>query len=970
MTALFLSAALFAASTLPPPHEAAVAKHFCEAMTSGRLREFAGVTEDPVMLAEWSWESVRDLVAGYDCISVSSYATTFNAETRTLVIDVDGSGITRNSRRERRTIPPRWYLTLDAAGNVARVDDDRTKAARAMLDAASDTERAAIAETHRDSMAAIARTIAVDAPHESPDAVRAAATCLLERGEDADTLTYALCALARALKRAHDKSAGSFAELARSAASRGSCDAMMMADYTAADFDPQRAALLESVAAAADAVDDPRTSFAAAYDRGFDALGVSDIPTGIRTFENAEAAARRLGQRDSELDALYGRIAVATTVSDPTAVERARKCGALAADAGYSNIASRAWSLVAFIARDIDGYENALRYAPKAATGLKAFNHANLAVRLERAGRISEAAAHLPPAFEAMKASPSYATNVYWAAMIVWRAQGKIKEAIDAAHTAIESNDSPLQITWGLKHELGEMLIECGDVESGIEELRESIDLIEARRVLTTSNPIIRAEYMQSRAQIYTVLAATLVAQKRYEEALEVSEQIKARAMADAVAVRGQSLALSESEAADEKALNQRIVDLNRALIAARNRDAEAAIRQRLHAARSDLDSFQITLEARHTRGEATHSTGGLETLAANFHGTAIEYEMLDQYPVLAFVVRNGRVQARRLDASSTAIEEQVRLLGDRIEQRNLNASAPARALYSMLIAPIADLLPHSGDLTFIPDGALWALPFQLLRTPRGHYLLQDYAVAYAPSVTALERAASRPARDQRRKTLLALGDPYIAAPTTMKAATYRNLHLGALPDAKKEVRAIGNLYGRVHSTVVTGDSARESLLKRVARHYRILHLATHGIVDDDSPLYSALVLATGAHDPDDGLLEMREISDLDLDADLVVLSACDTARGTVLRGEGIVGLSWAFLSAGCPTTVVSQWRTDSRATSLLMIEFHRQLEQHRSIAEALRRAELKLMRTTRYHHPFYWAPFIVVGRVAPLTLR
>jgi len=89
-----------------------------------------------------------------------------------------------------------------------------------------------------------------------------------------------------------------------------------------------------------------------------------------------------------------------------------------------------------------------------------------------------------------------------------------------------------------------------------------------------------------------------------------------------------------------------------------------------------------------------------------------------------------------------------------------------------------------------------------------------------------------------------------------------------------------------------------------------------------------------------------------------------------VFPGEGVIGLSWAFLSAGCPTTVVSQWKTDSRSSSLLMIEFHRQLKSGKSIAEALRQAELKLLNTARYRHPFYWAPFIVVGRSDPLPLR
>jgi len=160
---------------------------------------------------------------------------------------------------------------------------------------------------------------------------------------------------------------------------------------------------------------------------------------------------------------------------------------------------------------------------------------------------------------------------------------------------------------------------------------------------------------------------------------------------------------------------------------------------------------------------------------------------------------------------------------------------------------------------------------------------------------------------------------------------------------------------------VVRGE-ARESLFKEEAGRYRVLHLATHGIVDERSPMYSALVLAAAPDDRDDGLLEARELMSLTLHADVAVLSACDSGSGGVRPGEGVVGLSWAFLVAGCPTTVVSRWTAESRATSRLMIEFHRRLVAGDSKPEALRRAQRSLMGDRRYAHPFYWAPFVVIG--------
>ena len=133
--------------------------------------------------------------------------------------------------------------------------------------------------------------------------------------------------------------------------------------------------------------------------------------------------------------------------------------------------------------------------------------------------------------------------------------------------------------------------------------------------------------------------------------------------------------------------------------------------------------------------------------------------------------------------------------------------------------------------------------------------------------------------------------------------------------------------------------------------------------------MYSHIVLSTDDKSPEDGLLEAWEIMRLDLKADLAVLSACDTARGRTDAGEGVIGMSWAFFVAGCPTTVVSQWKVDSASTADLMIEFHKNLVRKNEgpqptwkTAEALRKAMLTLMKDPKYRDPFYWAGFVVVG--------
>lgn len=129
--------------------------------------------------------------------------------------------------------------------------------------------------------------------------------------------------------------------------------------------------------------------------------------------------------------------------------------------------------------------------------------------------------------------------------------------------------------------------------------------------------------------------------------------------------------------------------------------------------------------------------------------------------------------------------------------------------------------------------------------------------------------------------------------------------------------------------------------------------------------MYSHLVLAQNDENPnEDGLLEAWELKDLDLKADMVIVSACETARGRIANGEGIIGMTWASFIAGAPTTVASQWKVESSSTTELMLEFHRQLLSKKSPSkpEARRRALLKLMKMPKFRHPSYWAGFVIVG--------
>jgi CHAT domain-containing protein len=318
-------------------------------------------------------------------------------------------------------------------------------------------------------------------------------------------------------------------------------------------------------------------------------------------------------------------------------------------------------------------------------------------------------------------------------------------------------------------------------------------------------------------------------------------------------------------------------------------------------------------------------------------------------------------------------LAEKVERFRRRMENRDYDFQKLSQELYDLLIKPAQKQLQNKTSLIISPDNVLWDLPFQVLLSPERRYLIEDAAISYAPSLSVLKemQLARRNKQAPVKTSLLALGNPDLGKQSIETARFVKmDAELQPLPEAAAQVRALGRLYGPTLSKVYTGSAAKEDLVKEQSARYRILHLATHGILNDASPMYSHVMLSqTPGKDDDDGLLEAWEMMNLDLNADLVVLSACDTARGRVGAGEGVIGMTWALFVAGCPRTVVSQWKVEASSTTALMVEFHKRFKTRYgrtqsavSTAEAMRQAALKVMRNPEYVHPFYWGGFVVVG--------
>ncbi len=296
-------------------------------------------------------------------------------------------------------------------------------------------------------------------------------------------------------------------------------------------------------------------------------------------------------------------------------------------------------------------------------------------------------------------------------------------------------------------------------------------------------------------------------------------------------------------------------------------------------------------------------------------------------------------------------------------------------SLYEELIKPVEPLLTKRSRLVVIPDGVLNYLPFEVLLTEKKKpsevtnysdtpFLVKKYPISYGQSASVLKKLISKTEEATGQKAvgnrLLAIGDPFYEDTLFNSRVKYTRLEFSG-----KEIERIASLFPGGSSEIYLRSMATEEGFKRNGElnGFKYIHFATHGLIDEDEPNFSSLVLTCTNGSGEDGLLQADEIFKLKLNADLVVLSACQTGLGKLVKGEGIVGLTRAFMYAGTPSVLVSLWSVSDMSTAALMGEFYKNLIKNKlSKTDALRKAQLTLISDEKYALPFYWAPFILIG--------
>ena len=575
--------------------------------------------------------------------------------------------------------------------------------------------------------------------------------------------------------------------------------------------------------------------------------------------------------------------------------------------------------------------------------------------------------------------------------------QGNFAKSVEYADraSALAKQIGNLDVLWQARTTGGKAHRALNQPELAQRAFDEAISTIENVRSNVAGGEQEQEEFFENKISPYQGMIGLLVDQHKDGDALSYAERAKARVLLDVLRNGKVDVAKAMTPQEQERELRMRniLTAMNTQIEREQARPQPdsallADLKVRLQAARLEYDTFQTTLYAAHPdlkvqRAEANPVTmKEVSALIPDSQTALIEYVVGDDKTYLFVSTKNGAANKDSVDLKTFTlaikrkdVAEKTALFRNQLARRDLGFGEQAHQLYDLLIKPAQAQIEGKTNLLIVPDGPLWELPFQALQSGQNRFLLEDHAVSYVPSATVLqEMIALRKKRINRPTTsasLLAFGNPALGTKTLERVALTRgDEKLLPLPETEREVKYLSQLYGAAESKIFIAKEASEDRMKAEAPKFTILHLATHGILNDTSPMYSQIVLSQGdASSNEDGLLEAWEIMKMDLKADLVVLSACETARGRVGAGEGMIGLTWALFVAGSPTNVVSQWKVDSTSTTQLMVEFHRNLKNGLSkgklelgTAKALQRAATTLLRTKEYRHPFYWAGFIVMG--------
>lgn len=497
-----------------------------------------------------------------------------------------------------------------------------------------------------------------------------------------------------------------------------------------------------------------------------------------------------------------------------------------------------------------------------------------------------------------------------------------------------------IDVFGGLKftalQEYGRIQLLAGNNEKALVSLTEAVEILEAQRS-SLSLDTTKLGFVSDKLSVYRDLIDLFVAQNQPERAIEYSERAKARALVDLLASR-ENETLPKGNA-NLQSLVASINDVENTLasVVVNDQRQRAVTRGLLRKYQDSLNS--VAPEFTSLRVVTSPSIAQLQASLQEGEGL-LEY-FGDGDDLWVFVLSHQGVSAAKLSAEG--LETLVARVRSDLQNPESNGFVrSSRQLYNSIIEPIEERLRGFKRLTVVPHGSLHYVPFSALYDGQ-QYLLDKLELRVLPSASVMQFLGR--GSELASKSMLVLGNPDLGDPSM------------DLPGAQVEAVNIAKM--QPGSDILLRENANETLLKANAGQYRYLHIASHGIFNPEAPMKSALLLSESA--TDDGQLSVAELFDLRLNADLVTLSACETALGEVTGGDDVIGFTRGFLYAGAESIVSSLWKVSDAATNSLMQSFYSTLpDQGKS--GALRTAQLAL-KAGNYAHPYYWAAFQLTGQ-------
>lgn len=599
-------------------------------------------------------------------------------------------------------------------------------------------------------------------------------------------------------------------------------------------------------------------------------------------------------------------------------------------------------------------------------------------IELERASLLRDAGQYTEALKQAQAAEAVFATH----ALTIKRARAQLVMAhclhglgsFEQAHRLYRSSleilrvkDLP-QLTYRCFYGLGQLAEAEGDLEEARRNYRAAIESVEGiHRRLSADD--LRASFLDDKLDLFADMVLLCLQRGEEEAAFEYVERAKARTLVDLLSsatAMAQSNTRSEQTALIDKELQQLRKEWNRlnsrnwrhAVMGERGEITDALLNayeedvwRRLSVVEKRILRLERRLQLEDPRRKLL-GEGTVAQLPEVQHDLRTERVLLEYFTargqVVVFIVRPEAHIVRELPTTKREVEALVQEIlidlpdaGTFSEHMDVWHSSVLKRLsrlHDCLVAPILDDLQDCRELVIVPHGILYYLPFHALYDGKA-YLLEQFLISYAPSATVFTfcQQATSPTAD---------GSLLIGFSSD-----------GQLPQTIEEVQRIAPLFPE--AAVLLEQDATKAHLWRHSQRSRLLHIASHGTFRGDNPLFSSLQLA-------DGDLTLNEVYGLQLDASLVTLSACDTGVST-LKGGDLIGLTSGFFYAGAKSLVVSLWRIKDVTAAKLMERFYRKLLQGESKAAALRATQLDLLQVSEYRHPYYWAPFILIGDSRPL---